>query len=152
MVTEHFHSHTAGDSLGVTRPYYEDTLLTRGPEPAAMPPVDERPEADDEPRVNPPHPAMDNLLRNAETFAERNAVYGDNWVMCSEVMQALFPDGVYLKTQAQHEMFGVLTQMVAKLTRFANAGALHIDSVRDLSVYAAIAEHLITKNGDAGKL
>ena len=38
------------------------------------------------------------LVEMGETFRERNKVYGDNYKRVGEVMNALFPDGVELKT------------------------------------------------------
>ena len=96
--------------------------------------------------------APDLLDAMAATFRERNAVYKDNWITCGQVFQILFPDGVKVETQAQHEMFGILYQIVGKLTRFAGSGCTHADSIHDLAVYSAIAEHLLHKHGDAAKI
>lgn len=96
--------------------------------------------------------APDLLDKMAATFRERNAVYKDNWITCGQVFQILFPDGVKIETQAQHEMFGILYQIVGKLTRFAGSGCTHADSIHDLAVYSAIAEHLLLKHGDAAKI
>jgi len=82
-----------------------------------------------------------------ETFKERNKTYGDNYLQHGKVMMALFPNGVELKTIEQHNRFGVVNMIVAKLTRYAqNWPAGHLDSVHDLGVYAFILESL-----DSGK-
>lgn len=91
--------------------------------------------------------ALDNLQRGAETFRERNALYGDNYLRFGEVMQRLFPDGVVLNSPEAFNRYGALTQCVAKLSRycaqFDEDG--HEDSAHDLMVYAAILQELTGK-------
>jgi hypothetical protein len=85
------------------------------------------------------------LLRQAaELYAERNKTYGDNYKAHGAVMLAMFPEGVTLKTVEDHNRFGVLTMCVAKLTRYGVqfAAGGHLDSARDLSVYAAMLQEL----------
>jgi hypothetical protein len=80
------------------------------------------------------------LEEMAETFRERNAIYGDNWEAHSAVMRALFPNGIMLKDEFEVTMYGWVSIMVGKLTRFANAGFKHQDSIHDLAVYGAMCE------------
>lgn len=87
--------------------------------------------------------AADILEEAGATFRERNAVYKDNADNVGKVMAALFPDGVQIKTAADHKMYHLFELMVVKMTRFANSGLTHQDSIRDLSVYGAMVENLI---------
>ncbi len=84
------------------------------------------------------------LLSAAETFAERNKEYRNNWRMVGPVMQALFPDGLDLVTERGHERFHILMLIIVKLTRycvnFGNGG--HKDSIHDIAVYAAMLESI----------
>lgn len=93
------------------------------------------------------------LCDAAETHKERNKMYGDAYKKFGGVMSALFPDGVKLETDDDHNRFGVLVMIVGKLTRYApnfkpepkefemyQVG--HADSLRDLSVYAAMLAEL----------
>jgi hypothetical protein len=80
------------------------------------------------------------LREGADTYEERNKLYGDNYKRHGAVMRALFPNGVNLHFADAHNRFGLLTQIVAKLTRYCenyNNGG-HQDSLHDLTVYAAM--------------
>lgn len=85
------------------------------------------------------------ILRGmADTYEERNAVYKSNYKVCSEVMKALFPDGVS-KEIAHSDVFGLFYMIVGKATRFAATGLSHKDSIHDIAVYAAIIESEMEK-------
>lgn len=79
------------------------------------------------------------LTEMAETFRERNAIYGDNYRLVAPVIRTLFPDGVpgELVLSDRWHLFELL---VVKMTRFAAGGFTHIDSVHDAAVYAAMIE------------
>jgi len=83
------------------------------------------------------------LISMAETFRERNKVYGDNYKSVGAVMVALFPDGVNLSTKEQFNTWHLFELMIVKLTRFANTGMTHKDSIHDAAVYAAMVESLM---------
>lgn len=87
--------------------------------------------------------AAEMLRAAADTFEERNAVYKDNHVVVGEVMAALFPEGIVLRTPADFQHWHLFELMVVKLTRFAKTDRCHTDSLRDISVYAAILESLL---------
>jgi len=87
--------------------------------------------------------AADILADMAETYRERNKVYGDNYKRVGDVMAALFPDGVRLDAPHEFNVWHLFELMVVKLTRFANSGLKHQDSIHDLAVYAAMVESLI---------
>ena len=83
------------------------------------------------------------LEEMAETFRERNKVYGDNYKTVGEVMVALFPKGVTLSTEKEWNRFGIVNMIVAKMTRYAeNWPKSHEDSVHDLGVYAFMLQSL----------
>jgi hypothetical protein len=87
--------------------------------------------------------AADILAEMADTFRERNKVYGDNYKRVGAVMVAMFPNGVQLKTEEDFNRWHLFELMVVKLTRFANTGLVHQDSIHDAAVYAAMVESLI---------
>jgi len=81
------------------------------------------------------------LKAAGETFIQRNAVYNDNYKRVGQVMRALFPEGVELKTSEDFERWHILELMVVKLTRYTNNWETtggHPDSLEDLSVYSAM--------------
>jgi hypothetical protein len=89
--------------------------------------------------------AADILAEMAETYRERNKVYGDNYKRVGDVMTAMFPDGVWLHTAEDYNVWHLFELMVVKMTRFANSDLTHEDSIHDLAVYAAMVESLIRK-------
>lgn len=89
--------------------------------------------------------AADILLDMAETYRERNKVYGDNYKRVGDVMMALFPEGMHLASAEEFNVWHLFELMIVKLTRFANSNLQHEDSIHDLAVYAAMVESLIQK-------
>jgi hypothetical protein len=85
------------------------------------------------------------LTAMAQTFRERNAVYGDNFKLVAPVMKALWPEGVpsALVTTDHWHLFELI---VVKLTRLATSGISHIDSIHDIAVYAAMIEADLRRN------
>jgi hypothetical protein len=79
----------------------------------------------------------------AATYAERNKVYGDNYKRVGDVMVALFPKGIVLQTAEDFNRWHLFELKIVKMTRFANSGLLHIDSIHDDMVYSAMVESLI---------
>lgn len=98
--------------------------------------------------------SVPNSLRDAaKIYEERNKVYGDNYKHYGAVVQSLFPDGIVLDTDDEHNRFGVLTMMMSKFTRYAQnfkpvheEGVLqhvgHADSLDDLAVYCMMLKEL----------
>jgi hypothetical protein len=85
--------------------------------------------------------AADILDHMAETFRERNKVYGSNYKMVGPMMKVLFPDGVP-KDVVHSDQFHLFELMLVKLSRFAISGLKHQDSIHDAGVYAAMIEHI----------
>lgn len=82
----------------------------------------------------------------SDTFRERNKVYGDNYKRVGDVMAALFPNGVVLRTPEDFNRWHLFELKIVKLTRFAVSGLTHKDSIHDDAVYAAMVESLIDEN------
>lgn len=81
------------------------------------------------------------ILKDAgKTFEDRHKVYGDNYKKVGAVMAALFPEGLMLRTEDDHNRFHIFMLQVVKMTRYVenwdNGG--HEDSMLDLAVYAAM--------------
>ncbi len=92
--------------------------------------------------------AADLLLEASNTFRERNAVYGDNYLRVGAVMRELFPDGMQLRTAEEFNKWHLFELMIVKLTRFVNSGLTHEDSIRDLVVYGSMVESLVLNEGE----
>jgi hypothetical protein len=80
----------------------------------------------------------------ADTYEERNAIYGDSYKELGKVMLALFPAGVHLKTIADFNRFGCFFEMINKMQRYSNCfhNGGHQDSTHDISVYSQMLEEL----------
>jgi len=93
----------------------------------------------------------DRILESAaQTFAERNKMYRNNWRMVGPVMQAMFPDGLQLVSTRAQERFHLFSLIIVKLTRYAvnfeNGG--HKDSIHDIAVYAAMLEAIDSETSE----
>lgn len=98
----------------------------------------------------PPSPkltAADILGEMADTYRERNKVYGDNFRIVGKVLADLHPDGATQLSASDHELYHLWSLLVVKLSRFAVGGLTHLDSIHDLSVYAAMIEALLRERG-----
>lgn len=91
-----------------------------------------------------PTPVGNMLRESADTFDQRNALYGDNYKRFGPIVDALFPAGVHLCGPDDFRRFGVLVQVISKLSRYcANfAAGGHDDSLLDLSTYSAMLREL----------
>ena len=86
------------------------------------------------------------LNEMAQTFKERNKVYGDNYKTVGKVMRELFPDGVHLICSHDFLVWHLFELIVVKITRFSTSQLSHKDSIHDIAVYAAMIESVM---GDA---
>lgn len=84
------------------------------------------------------------LVEAAETFKQRNTVYGASYQRYGALLKAAFPaDGVpALTNEVDMLRLNLLMMCLAKLQRYAHnfKRGGHQDSVRDLQVYAAMLE------------
>jgi hypothetical protein len=86
---------------------------------------------------------ISNLQRATDTYRSRNRVYGNNYKRFGKIMQALYPDGVTLKTEHQWNRFGIIIQLVSKLSRYVTDPLNgHLDSIHDMGVYSFMLEEL----------
>lgn len=95
----------------------------------------------------PKHAGAAKVLRAmAETYAQRNKEYGDNFKMVAPLVKALFPDGVpsELVITDQWHLFELI---LVKLSRFAVSNLTHVDSIHDSAVYGAMIEAIIKGEG-----
>jgi hypothetical protein len=76
----------------------------------------------------------------ANTFRERAKIYGNNWRTIGDMLAGLFPSGLSVKTADDWNRLHLLLLIAVKFTRYSNnfAAGGHADSVRDLTVYAAM--------------
>jgi hypothetical protein len=86
----------------------------------------------------------DMLRESAETYEERNRLYGDNYKRFGPIMALLFPKGIELISDDDQNRFGVFVQIVSKLTRYAENFRVggHDDSLLDMTVYATMLREL----------
>jgi hypothetical protein len=91
----------------------------------------------------------DVLIDMAETYRERNKVYGDNFLKVGKIMEILHgPDSAapasgLVATAEDFNKWHLYELMIVKLTRFANSGLTHRDSIHDMSVYGAMLESIL---------
>lgn len=80
----------------------------------------------------------------ANTFRERNKLYGSAYQRHGEVMTALFPNGLAIHTKDDWNRLGVFNMMVSKMVRYAHnmESGGHQDSALDLIAYSAMLESL----------
>lgn len=89
------------------------------------------------------------LNEMAETYRERNAVYGDNFRMVGPLLNVLHPEGVALNTSEDHEVFHLWSLVMVKLSRFAISDLEHEDSCHDAAVYLAMIEGILRERRQA---
>lgn len=93
--------------------------------------------------ITPAQPtAADILAEAAETFRQRNAVYGSNFEMVGPIMKILFPKGLTPELLGCPQ-YHLLELIVVKLSRFAISDMKHQDSIHDSCVYAALIESIV---------
>lgn len=91
-----------------------------------------------------PAPTAEILRLMADTFEERNKVYGSNYERVAPIMKILFPDG--LTPEILHsDQWHLFELIVVKMTRFAISGLQHKDSIHDTGVYSAMIESILEK-------
>lgn len=79
----------------------------------------------------------------AQTFRDRNKVYGDNWRMVGRLMAVMFPEGVTLRTHADYDVWHLFELQIVKLSRFAISKLTHQDSIHDMTVYGAMISAIL---------
>lgn len=87
------------------------------------------------------------LKEKAELFEAKGKEYGNSYLQYGEVMSKIFPKGFSVSTVDEWNSFGAFNMMVHKLLRIANTNFKSIDSIKDIQVYGAILEEIITRRG-----
>lgn len=82
------------------------------------------------------------LRAAAKTYDERNKIYGDNFVIVGNVLSALFPNGLTLKTADDFRRYHLFDWTIGKLSRYAQnfTKGGHADSSHDAMVYIAMLD------------
>lgn len=83
--------------------------------------------------------AAEKLETMAQTFRDRNKVYGSNYKMVGKLMRVLFPDGVPQELVFE-DHFHLFELLLVKISRYAVSNLTHTDSIHDAAVYAAMCE------------
>ncbi len=81
----------------------------------------------------------------AETFKERRSVYGNNYKLVGEMMAAAHPQGKLLHGAEDFELWHLWELVFVKLSRFANSGLEHKDSIHDAAIYCAMIESILNE-------
>lgn len=73
---------------------------------------------------------------------ERGLIYGEDYKHAGELLMALFPRGIMLRTPEEMNRFNLLVFMACKLNRYSQMLLMggHEDSLDDLAVYAMLAK------------
>ncbi len=83
------------------------------------------------------------LAEMLEIFNARGKEYGTNYTLIGGLLQELYPDGITIKTIAEHNAFHIFTMILLKATRLAKTNLTHKDSALDLALYAAILAGMV---------
>ncbi len=77
-------------------------------------------------------------------YEQRNTLYGDNYKRFGAIMLLLFPGGISLVTEDDHNRFAVFVQIVGKITRYAEQFEVggQSDALDDTAVYAMMLREL----------
>jgi len=83
------------------------------------------------------------LEEKAALYAQRNAIYKDNYKRFGHMVHAIMPE-IHLTSGDDCNRFGILVMLFSKLSRYAAqfADGGHADSLDDLSVYAMMLKEL----------
>lgn len=102
------------------------------------------PDAPSSPESNHPKTVPEILREAADTYEQRNKLYGDNYKKFGNWASQLFPDGLTVKTVDDWNRLGVLVLKMSKMGRYAenwDKGG-HPDSLLDDVVYTAMLSEL----------
>ncbi len=83
------------------------------------------------------------LEKAAATFKDRNGQYGAAYIKQGDILAAIFPEGVILKTADDFRRFCLFAMVIGKMNRYSEVlrkGEVHLDSVHDAGVYSFMLE------------
>lgn len=80
----------------------------------------------------------DRLTQLGQIYEKRNKVYADNYYHFGTILKGLFPNGITLETEEEHNRYAIFMQLVHKLSRYSNTIKTggHKDSLNDFAVYS----------------
>lgn len=85
----------------------------------------------------------------AATYRERNLIYKDNFKKVGAILAILHgphsahPLSSFAEDAETQTLFDLYRMIIGKLTRFAESGLTHVDSIHDACVYCAMVESLL---------
>ena len=84
------------------------------------------------------------LAELGKLYAERNAMYGDDYKYHGELMAIWFHKGVILHTAKDFNRYALFKHIVTKVSRYAAnfAAGGHEDSLNDIAVYAQMLQEV----------
>lgn len=90
----------------------------------------------------------DTMTEWTNTYKNKNANYGQSWLLSGETLSLWFPDGIVLDTPRKFVVHGLITRMLDKIIRAAHleltvekdkVGERAAETFRDLGVYGFMA-------------
>jgi hypothetical protein len=84
-----------------------------------------------------------------DLFRDRNTSYGDSFTRFGPVMEAMFPQGLVLRSARDWNRAAVFLYIIGKVHRYAirfHDGG-HADSLDDISVYAQMLRYIDEEKG-----
>lgn len=78
----------------------------------------------------------------SETYHAKHKIYGNNFLIIGKAMEAIFPEGLTIKTADDWNRIHLFLLNMVKVTRYANnynTGG-HEDSLRDSIVYQSMLQ------------
>ncbi len=84
----------------------------------------------------------DRLSALSDIYRERNAIYKNDYLEFGDVMAALFPEGITLKTGEEFNRFCLFVSMMIKMRRYSKnvLSGGHIDSLDDVAVFSQMLQ------------
>lgn len=95
-------------------------------------------------------PLKEIFIEANDLFADRNGQYGNTFEKPGSVLQALFPEGITLKTEEDFKRYNLLGMVTGKLMRYAGnfEKGGHKDSIQDAAVYCHMLDYVDRNNND----
>jgi hypothetical protein len=88
-----------------------------------------------------------------QILKQRNSEYGQSYKKVGEIMQILFPKGIFIGEKEQQQQFDLFKQVVGKLARFSHQfpNEIHRDSLIDAGNYITLLLGVIEQKQQVDK-
>jgi hypothetical protein len=88
-----------------------------------------------------------------QILKQRNSEYGQSYKKVGEIMQILFPKGIFIGEKEQQQQFDLFKQIVGKLARFSHQfpNEIHRDSLIDAGNYITLLLGVIEQKQQVDK-